>query len=119
MYSKHFAQHAFFISLYLDPQVVIFRGLRLKCGLDCGKLQGEINGITGRMSYRWDGSFGPDVLQVGGWEPIRETNSVVFTLLHEAKFHTSQGEVYEPSCQDQHHCRYRTGEADKGQLLEV
>ena len=33
-------------------QVVVFRGLRLKCGLDCGKLQGEINGITGRMSYR-------------------------------------------------------------------
>ena len=35
------------------PQVVVFRGLRLKCGLDCGKLQGEINGITGRMSYRF------------------------------------------------------------------
>ena len=35
-------------------EVVVFRGLRLKCGLDCGKLQGEINGITGRMSYRWE-----------------------------------------------------------------
>ena len=51
--------------LCLHPQVVIFRGLRLKCGLDCGKLQGEINGITGRMSYRWDGSYGPDGMYGG------------------------------------------------------
>ena len=38
----------------VSQEVVVFRGLRLKCGLDCGKLQGEINGITGRMSYRCD-----------------------------------------------------------------
>ncbi|KAF5828909.1 nucleotide cyclase [Dunaliella salina] len=28
------------------------RGLRIKVGLDCGKLKGEINCVTGRMAYR-------------------------------------------------------------------
>ena len=45
--------------LSLHMQVVVFRGLRLKCGLDCGRLQGEINGITGRMSYRLDPCIAP------------------------------------------------------------
>lgn len=27
----------------------VYHGLRLKAGLDCGKLKGEINCVTGRM----------------------------------------------------------------------
>lgn len=31
-------------------EVVAMRGLRLKAGLDCGRLRGEVNCITGRMT---------------------------------------------------------------------
>jgi hypothetical protein len=34
------------------------RGLRLKVGVDVGRLRGEINCITGRMSYRGRGAAG-------------------------------------------------------------
>ncbi|KAG2494772.1 hypothetical protein HYH03_007016 [Edaphochlamys debaryana] len=36
----------------VSEDVVLFRGLRLKAGIDVGRLRGEINCITGRMSYR-------------------------------------------------------------------
>jgi hypothetical protein len=36
----------------LRLQVLVFRGLRLKIGMDCGKLRGEINCTSGRMAYR-------------------------------------------------------------------
>ncbi|GFR40647.1 hypothetical protein Agub_g1232 [Astrephomene gubernaculifera] len=36
----------------VQEEVVLFRGLRLKAGVDMGRLRGEINCITGRMSYR-------------------------------------------------------------------
>ena len=37
---------------------MLFRGLRLKAGVDMGRLRGEINCITGRMSYRGRGAEG-------------------------------------------------------------
>ncbi|KXZ43981.1 hypothetical protein GPECTOR_76g803 [Gonium pectorale] len=36
----------------LTEEALLFRGLRLKAGVDMGRLRGEINCITGRMSYR-------------------------------------------------------------------
>ncbi|GLI69572.1 hypothetical protein VaNZ11_014230, partial [Volvox africanus] len=36
----------------VHEDIVVFRGLRLKAGVDMGRLRGEINCVTGRMSYR-------------------------------------------------------------------
>ncbi|GIL47993.1 hypothetical protein Vafri_4714 [Volvox africanus] len=36
----------------IHEDIVVFRGLRLKAGVDMGRLRGEINCVTGRMSYR-------------------------------------------------------------------
>ncbi len=33
-------------------ETIMLRGLRIRAGLDCGRLHGEIACLTGRMSYR-------------------------------------------------------------------
>ena len=45
---------------YKNGQVmntVVFRGLRLKTGIDTGPVLGEVHAMTGRLTYRCEGSL--------------------------------------------------------------